>query len=210
MSAAEHPFFYYPNKMARIILLAMEEILGSNGIHAVLNLAELPALINNYPANNFDMRFKFDDLGKIQYALDDLYGPRGGHGLALRSGRACFKYGLREFGPLMGLSDVAFRLLPVGEKLHTGAGIFAETFNRFTDQRVRVEEGDGQILWHIDRCPVCWGRKTSEPVCHLAVGILQEALTWVSGGRQFIVEETHCIARGDSACTIRIDTQPLD
>ncbi len=156
------------------------------------------------------MHFKFEDLGRIQHTLDDLYGPRGGHGLALRSGRACFKHGLREFGPLLGLSDMAFRLLPLDEKLHSGAGIFADTFNRFTDQRVRVEDQGEKILWHIDRCPVCWGRNTEKPVCHLAVGILQEALTWVSGGKLFYVEETHCIARGDSTCTICIDTQPLE
>lgn len=210
MSNVEHPTYYYPNKMGRIILLAMEEILGSNGIHAVLNLANLTDLINNYPPNNFDLRFKFDDLGRIQAALDELYGPRGGQGLALRSGRACLRYGLREFGPLLGLSDMAFRLLPLSEKLHTGAGIFAETFNRFTDQRVRVEESDGQILWHIDRCPVCWGRHTDQPVCHLAAGILQESLSWVSGGKQFCLEETHCIARGDPSCTFRIDTHPMD
>ncbi len=39
------PIYYYPNKMGRIILLAMEEVLGSNGIRAVLNLANLSHLI---------------------------------------------------------------------------------------------------------------------------------------------------------------------
>jgi hypothetical protein len=128
----------------------------------------------------------------------------------VRSGRTCFKYGLREFGPLLGLADPAFRLLPSGEKLRVGARLFAEAFNRFSDQRVRLEEDHNHIYWHIERCPVCWGRVSHEPVCHLAVGILEEALAWVSGGRQFCLVETACIARGDPDCTIQIDKQPID
>jgi predicted hydrocarbon binding protein len=210
MSTPPAPSYYYPNKMGRIILLAMEEVLGRTGINAVLNTANLSFLINHYPPNNLDMKFQFSELSHIQAALEDLYGPRGGRGLALRAGRACFKYGLREFGPLLGLTDAAFRLLPLNEKLQSGATIFAETFNRFTDQRVRVEEDDAQIFWHIERCPVCWERSIDQPVCHLAVGILQEALAWVSGGKHFCVEETHCIARGDPNCTIVIDKLPLE
>lgn len=204
------PIYYYPNKMGRIILLAMEEVLGRNGINAVLNTAQLSHWINHYPPGNLDMKFQFSDLSSMMASLEDLYGPRGGRGLALRCGRVSFKYGLREFGPLVGLTDAAFRLLPLTDKLRTGATIFAETFNRFTDQRVRVEENETEILWYIDRCPVCWERSTDQPVCHLAVGILQDALYWVSGGRHFCVEETQCIARGDQTCTIVIDKQPLE
>ena len=104
---------------------------------------------------------------------------------------------------------MAFRLLPLSTKLHTGAKAFAELFNRHTDQRVRVEERENSILWHIEQCPLCWERKAEEPVCHLAVGLLQEALYWVSGGKVFDVEETACIACGDPFCTIKIDTVPL-
>jgi predicted hydrocarbon binding protein len=43
----------------------------------------------------------------------------------------------------------------------------------------------------------------------MAVGLLQESLYWLSGGKIFNVEETHCIARGDKACTIVIDRTPI-
>lgn len=204
------PQYYYPNKMGRIILLAMEEIMGRNGVNAVLNLSKLRRLINNYPANNFDRQFAFDDVGAIQQALDEMYGPRGGRGLALRAGRACFKYGLKEFGPVLGIADLAFRLLPLNMKLKVGAEVFADTFNKYTDQRVHLTDDADQIYWHNDRCPICWGRKTDFACCHLAVGILQESLYWVSGGKNFGVQETTCIARGDETCTIVIDKKPLD
>lgn len=202
--------YYYPNKIGRIILLAMEEIMGRNGVNAVLNLAKMRRLINNYPPNNFDRQFAFEDVGAVQQALEEMYGPRGGRGLALRAGRACFKYGLKEFGPVLGIADLAFRLLPLSMKLKVGAEVFADTFNKFSDQRVRLSDDSDQIFWHIERCPVCWGRKSDIPCCHLAVGILQESLYWVSGGKNFSVQETTCIARGDETCTIVVEKKPLD
>ena len=205
MSNIEIPNYHYPNKMGRIILLAMEEILGRNGIHAVLNHTKLHRWINNYPPNNLDLSFPFSDLSRMQVGLEEIYGPRGGQGLALRIGQASFKYGLREFGPMLGITDMAFRLLPLPTKLSTGAEIFAETFNKFTDQKVRIEDTEEKIFWHIERCPVCWQRNTKRPSCNLAVGILQEALYWISGGKFFNVEETACIAQGDPACTIVIE-----
>jgi predicted hydrocarbon binding protein len=202
--------FYYPNKMGRIILQSMEEVIGHIGVNAVLNLANLNYRINNYPPNNLEKGFTFIELSKIQEALEGLYGPRGGRGLALRTGRVCFKYGLREFGPLLGITDISFRLLPFDPKLRAGADLFAEAFNKYSDQRVRVEEQADRFLWHIDQCPICWNRRTDAPVCHLAVGILQESLYWASAGKVYNVEETACIAMGDPACTIVIEKKPLD
>ncbi|PJF39572.1 MAG: 4-vinyl reductase, partial [Chloroflexi bacterium] len=39
--APEKSGYYYPNKFARIFILAMEEIMGANGLKAILNLAGL-------------------------------------------------------------------------------------------------------------------------------------------------------------------------
>lgn len=210
LTVDQKTIYYYPNKMGRIILLAMEEVMGRNGVNAVLNLAKLKHLVNNYPPNNFDRQFTFEEVGGIQLALDEMYGPRGGRGLALRAGRMCFKFGIKEFGPVLGIADLAFRLLPLGMKLKVGFEVFAETFNKFTDQMVRLGEDETRFLWIIERCPVCWERRSNQPCCHLAVGILQEALYWVSGGKNFEVEEITCIAQGDPTCTIAIDKQPLD
>ena len=96
LDTASDRHFFYPNKMGRIILLAMEEVMGRNGVNAILNLAQLKSLVNNYPPNDFDRQFAFEEVGAIQQAVDDMYGPRGARGLALRAGRACFKYSIKE------------------------------------------------------------------------------------------------------------------
>ncbi len=201
--------YYYPQRMGRIILQSMEEIIGRPGVHAILNLASYGEFIENYPPAEPDRTFAFESVSGLQAALEQAYGPRGGRGLALRVGRSCFNYGLREYGSQLGLTEMTFRLLPLSTKLQVGAKAFAELFNRQTDQVVRVEEDGAHIFWHIERCPLCWGRKADEPVCHLAVGLLQESLYWLSGGKIFDVEETRCIARGDTACTFRINRQPI-
>jgi predicted hydrocarbon binding protein len=206
---ANMPQYYYPNRMGRIILLSMEEILGRNGINAVLNLASLSALIENYPPDDTKLDFPFSTVSSLTEMLEKVYGPHGGRGLALRVGRACFSQGIRLYGKQLGLTEMAFRLLPLPTKLQSGAKTFAELFNTCTDQHVQIEEEDGRLLWQIERCPLCWERKSQEPVCHLAVGLLQEALYWLSGGKVFHVEEKACIAAGDSACTIVIDPAPL-
>jgi predicted hydrocarbon binding protein len=203
------PAFYYPNRMGRIILLAMEEILSHNGVNAVLNLAGLSEYIDRYPPHNQDLKVPFSHVSAMQAALESAYGPRAGRGLALRVGRACFKYGLREFGPELGLTDLAFRLLPLPMRLKQGSEAFAALFNNFTDQRVRLEYDEECIYWLIEQCPLCWGRQADAPVCSLAVGLLQEALYWVSAGKYFQVEEKSCLATGDSKCTIVINLTPM-
>ena len=195
--------------MGRVILQAMEEILGHSGLNAVLNLTGLSGYINDYPPYTQDLKFPFAHISGLQAGLERAYGPRAGRGLAVRVGRACLKYGLREFGPELGLADLGFRMLPLQTKLKTGSEAFAELFNKFSDQRVRLERDERYIYWHIERCPLCWERQADGPCCHLAVGLLQEALYWVSGGRYFEVEEKQCIACGASECTILIDRTPM-
>ena len=200
--------FFYPQKMGRIILLGMEEVIGKSGVNAVVDLVTSEEL-KHLPSASNERTFSFEAVSELHQALEQVYGPRGGRGLALRAGRASFKYGIKEYGSLLGLTEIAFRMLPLRTKLQTGAKSFAELFNKHSDQKVRVEETDTEIFWHIERCPLCWGRNADEPVCHLAVGLLQEALYWLSGGKVFSVEETSCHARGDADCTIVIQKTPL-
>ena len=191
------------------MLLGMEEVMGISRVDAILRLSPLENSIQDFLQVNTGHSISFKSVSHLQSMLEQEYGPRGGRGLALRIGRACFKYGLKEYGSMLGLTEMAFRLLSLPVKLHIGAKAFADLFNKHTDQRVSVEEKDNKIFWHIERCPLCWERKAKEPICHLAVGLLQESLYWLSGGKIFNVEETACIAKGDTVCTIVIDQTPL-
>ncbi len=207
---ADKSGLHYPNKIGRIYLMAMEEVMGTNGIKAVLNLAKVPHLINNYPPNNLAREFDFSDFGAIGAAIEEMYGPRGGRGLALRAGRASFAQGLSEFGSVIGASELAFKVIPLGTKVKVGLKAMAETFSKFSDQHSEVVEADDHFVYTIHKCPVCWGRTSDKPICYGAVGILQEGLRWVSGGKDFKVEEVECHAAGDPNCVFHIHKEPLN
>lgn len=201
--------YYYPNVMGRILLASMEEVMGRNGLNALLNLTSLSKFIEEPPADNLEKQFDFANIANLTLGLDDIYGPRGGRGLALRGGRAIFSRGLTHFGTLAGVGDLAFKMLPLQAKLKIGIPAVARIFSQFSDQLSRVEEFEDHFLYYIDRCSMCWGRNADRPICFIAVGILQEALRWVSGGLEFRIEEIECVAMGAPSCVFRIDKDPI-
>jgi predicted hydrocarbon binding protein len=201
---------YYANKFAQISLHALEEVMGKNGLNAILNLAHLPELIENPPRGNLGREFDFADFSAVNLALEEMYGPRGGRGLALRAGRATFDDALRNFGALAGVGDLAFKVLPLPIKLRIGLPAMAKVFSQVSDQYTTVEEQENQFVYTIHRCPVCWGRSGSDkPVCFIATGLLQAGLKWVSGGSEFRVNESKCFAMGNDRCEFIINKTPI-
>ena len=202
--------YNYANKIALITIKALEEVMGKNGLNAVLNLAHLPHLIDSYPPDNLNREFNFADFSALNFGLEEMYGPRGGRGLALRAGRAAFADALRNFGALAGAGDLAFKVLPLQAKLRIGIPAMARIFSQISDQYTTVEEQENEFVYTIHRCPVCWGRQNADkPVCFIAVGLLQEGLKWVSGGSEFRVNESKCIAVGDEVCEFIIQKTPI-
>src|SRR5689334_9358796 len=202
--------YYYPNKFARITIEAMEEIMGTNGLNAILNLAQLSNLVGNYPPDNLEKGFDFADFTALNVALEEMYGPRGGRGLALRAGRATFADALKNFGALAGAGDLAFKVLPLQAKMRIGIPAMAKIFTQVSDQHSTVEEHENEFVYTIHKCPVCWGRTgVDKPACFIAVGLLQEGLKWVSGGNEFRVNESKCIALGDGVCEFIIQKEPI-
>lgn len=202
--------FFWPNRMGRMYLLALEDVMGKNGVNALLNQCGLRRRIGNYPPDNLDLGWSFQETSALNQALDHVYGEDEGKGLAVRAGRAWFHYALKDFMAVLGIADVAFRLLPLGMKVKLGLNAMAETFSKTSDEIVRVEEGDKFFYYHVDRCPVCWGRAAEEPICGAHLGLLQEGVHWVSGGRKIAVSEVQCVAKGDPSCTYAIGRRPGD
>ncbi len=196
--------YTFPNKMSRILLSAMGEVMGQNGLNAVLNTASLQRLIGYLPPSNFEAGLTFGDVGRLFAAVEGIYGIRGGQRLIRQTGQLCFKYGVQDFGGVLGVADFAFRVLPLTFRTRIALEVQAEIFNRYSDSQVILTEDDDNYFWVMQRCGLCWERLTQQPACSLAVGLLDESLYWVSSGRRFRVEEISCIARGDQACVIGI------
>lgn len=202
--------YYYPNKFAFLIFRAMEEIMGRPGFNAILNHASLQPYIDNYPPENLDKEFDFTSFTALNIALEDIYGARGGRSLELRAGRAIFSGGLRSFGALAGVGDLAFKVLPMSAKLRVGLPAMANIFTQFSDQISNVyEDGPDKIIYTIERCPMCWGRKVDKAVCYVGQGLVQEGLRWLSNGREFKVDMTTCIGKGDDMARYVIFKEPI-
>lgn len=202
--------FFYPNKFARITIEALEEVMGKNGLNAILHLADLSDIINNYPPDNLEKEFDFAYFTALCVALEEMYGPRGGRGLALRAGRATFADALRGFGALAGVGDLAFKVLPLAAKLKIGLPAMANIFTQFSDQISNVREDGDKYVYTLERCPMCWNRKSDRAVCFVGQGLLQEGLRWVSGGHEFKVDISDCIAKGDEMGRYIIYKEPVD
>jgi len=207
--AVESSGLYYPNKMARLYVLAIEESIGSEAMKAVYEMAGVP-LEHFPPPNNFAKEFDFAYYGAIGAALEKMYGLRGVRGLTVHAGRASLSGGLAEFSPIIGISELVMKKIPVEAKIRVGLKGLAETYTKFSDLTAKVTETDEHFVYTIHQCPICWGRTSSRPVCFGAIGILEEGLRWVSEGAPFPIEEVACHAAGDEFCTFHIRKTPLE
>ena len=197
--------YYNSNKFARILLESIKEITGTNGINSILNYANLSSLVENFPPDNLDRAFDFSHFSMVNQALEEIYGKRGGRGLALRVGRITFDDVLKDYGALAGVGDLAFKVLSQPMKILFGIQAMAKVFSEKSDQISKVEDLEDKYLYTVERCPVCWGREEHDnPVCFYMVGLLQEGLHWVSGGKDFRIKESKCIALGHDVCEFTI------
>lgn len=202
--------YYYPNRFGLILFDALEEIMGRNGLNAILNMAGLSQFIDNPPPDEMDKGFDFAYISALNQALEEMYGPRGGRGLQLRLGRVLFAQGLANFGALVGASDLAFKVLPLQAKLKAGLPAVAKVFDSLSDQTSYVKDsGEDHFLYIIDRCSMCWGRQVERPGGFIAAGIIEESLRWLSGGRTFRVDQMTCMGMGHENCTFAVYKEPI-
>lgn len=199
----------YMNKIGHLFYLSLEEVMGANGVKAVLRLADLPEYLDQYPPSDFKRAYPFEAQAATSRALHTMYGPRGARGLEMRAGRVAFNLGLREFGPLLSVSDLAMKLMPMSMKLKIILNAVTQVFDRFTDLSPHIKEEKGQFLYHIKQCSNCINREPS-PSFYLARGILEESTAWASGGRRFPVEQCSCIGQGDASCAFQIGKEPAE
>lgn len=193
------------NGLMRQALVAIEEVMGENGLKAVLNTSGLGHYIGNLPPNDMEPALDVKDYAKLVQAIEDFYG-RGARGFLERIGKASFEYGVREQAALMGLAGVALKVMPQKQRISFVFNAVANALKK-TNEAVQayVEEVDGKIIYSESSCGICEGRTSSEPICHIYVGSLAEAVRWATGN-ELAVTETHCKAKGDEYCRFEVDS----
>ena len=200
---------FYPNNMGRYVFVALEELLGHNGLNAVLNLAGLSRFINNYPPNNMEKRFSFETYAAVNKAIEDFYGARGSKGLLLRVGKVSLTHALSMYTAFAGIGNLSMRLMPQSLKARITLTVIAQTFTRMSDQVSRLAEEPNAYIFENETCSMCWRRTSAQPCCHVATGVLIAALHWATG-KNYRVTETQCLAMGAPTCRFVIDKQPIE
>jgi predicted hydrocarbon binding protein len=200
---------YYPNRFARLFFLAMEDVMGKHGLNSVLSIANLDAYIDQPPPDNMARQFDFAYMAALSEALENMYGTRGGRGIALRIGRAAFSMGMKNFGALAGMSDPAFQRLPIEKRVDVGVKALAAVFTGFSDQETFVEDHGDHYLVIVENSPMAWGRTAESPVCHALAGMIQEGLRWSTHGSEFHVREIACRATGADECVFQVNKKSI-
>ncbi|HFE67390.1 MAG TPA: 4-vinyl reductase [Chloroflexi bacterium] len=210
MSSDNESGLYYPNRWVRIILIATEEIVGKNGVNALLNMGGLSHYIDNYPPDNMKKEVPFEHVAQLQQAYWDMYGPRGARAFAIRSGKKTFNDGLDSFGTAAKAARMAMKIGTLEKRIGLGLQFFAKFFNQVSDQRVAVDEDEHEYRWHLQVCPMCYGEESDSPLCYLAVGVLQGALeNFADPTKHYRVTPIKCIAMGDEEGIISIDKDSI-
>lgn len=198
-----------PNATLRILLMAIEEVMGENGAKAVLHSGGLGHFIDNYPPNNTELNSNFADYGTAQQAVEDFYGPRGARAMLIRIGRATFRYTLQEQPAILGLAGLALKALPTGARMKLVLDNITKAANEDVNLKAQLREEPDSYYYVNEECPCRWRPKHDKPACFVTVGVLQEAMLW-STGKNFKAEEVVCISNGASACVYRIPKQPIE
>jgi len=192
---------FYANKVVRLYLNAIEEVIGKNGLNAVLNLAKLSHYIENPPPDNTEKQVDFADFSTICLALEEIYGIKGGRLLSSRAGKLYFEYALKAFGEAAGVTSPEFTSLPAEEKLRRGLPLVAKASNSLSDQNITVEDRENDFLYTFNKCPSCWGRSGEEKsICAMPYGFLQGTVSYFVGSQDFSLVEEKCVAKGDPFC----------
>lgn len=199
-----------PNIFITISLLALEEVMGKNGINAVLKRASLAHLVNQYPPDDLDRKFDFLNYSSIFSSIEEIYGPRGSRGLELHAGRAIFQRGLKNFGTAYGIGDDKFMALPLSARLQKGLTSIALLFTLMSDEKSSVEEKEDRFEFVIHQCPQCWGRKTDVPSCFINLGVLQAFVAWTTGSSKYSIQQTTARSCNDLNCTYTVTKNPCE
>jgi predicted hydrocarbon binding protein len=191
------------NALVRQALVSAQEVMGENGLNAVLRSVGLARFIGNFPPNDTEPGIKTMEYARFNEAIEAFYG-RGGKGMLRRIGKASFQYGVREQGALMGVAGAALRLMPHKQRIKFVLNAMVSALKKTNAQvDAWVEEEDNKIAYCESTCAICLGRHSPEPICHLYVGSVGEAVRWATD-QEYSIIETHCIARGDKYCRFEI------
>src|SRR5512145_899056 len=191
------------NSLVRQALTSAQEVMGDNGLNAVLRTSGLERFIGNFPPNNLEPSIQASQYARLNQAIEEFYG-RAGKGMLRRIGKASFQYGVREQAALLGVAGVALKLLPERQRIKFIFNGMVDALKKSNPEvNAWVDESGDRLAYVEATCAICNGRHSEMPICYLYVGSITEAVQWATGKEHEVVE-THCLAKGDPYCRFEV------
>ena len=191
------------NSLVRQALISAQEVMGDNGLNAVLRTSGLERFIGNFPPNNLEPSIQTSQYAQLNQAIEDFYG-RAGKGMLRRIGKASFQYAVREQAAMLGVAGVALKLLPEKQRIKFILNGMVDALKKSNPQvDARLDESGDRLAYIEATCAICHGRHSETPICYLYVGSIGEAVKWATG-KEHDVLETHCLAKGDPYCRFEV------
>ncbi len=201
-----------PNAALRLLFVSIEDVMGPDGMKAVLNGAKMQQYIGNYPPNNLEYGVTFSQYGRMEQAMEDFYGPRGARAMLLRVGRATFQIGLKEQSAVLGLAGQALKnmpLLSMQAKMKLLLQQIVAAANKTINEPAHLEEAPDAFIIVIEKCMCQYRPRHAQPCCAVTTGTFMEAMKWLTD-KQFDIKEITCLNNGSDACRYRIPKQPVE
>lgn len=200
---------YYVNALLFQTMIGIEDVLGKNGLTAVLRESGLERYIDNPPPNDLGKDILAREFAQLNAAVETFTG-RAGKGMLRRIGRSAFDWASKEQMGTMGLANLALKALP--QKLRMQAvlmGIKKGLINNLDYSKIDIAFQDGTHIFTNYTNAISHLRTSDGPVCHLLVGSLSQAMAFATGKswQDFDVVETECRATGAAACRFEIRTK---
>lgn len=196
----------YINALLYQTMKGIEEVLGENGLNAVLQSSGMGRFVDNPPPNDLESDVEAREFAHLNSAIEEFTG-RAGKGMLQRIGRSGFRWGIKEQSSVMGLAGIALKALP--QRLRMRAvllGLRKGLMDTVPYGLIDVRDEDGVFVFTDYACVICHTRPAEAPICYMYLGTLSEAMAYATGKdfRDFEVVETHCRALGDGYCRFEI------
>jgi predicted hydrocarbon binding protein len=200
----EPKYWRLVNAIMRQAILAIEEVMGTQGLNVVLREAGLGRYVDNPPPDDLELGAHASEYAALNRAVQSFYG-RAGRGMLQRIGRASFRYGVEEQAALMGLVGVGLRLMTQKTRARFILNQMGKALMDTNDDVCIIVENTPEGLVFSDySCAVCHSVESDRPVCHLLVGSVSEAVKWATG-QDYRVREIRCRAMGERACSFLVE-----
>jgi predicted hydrocarbon binding protein len=199
--------FTLPNKIVAVLLFALDELMGTNGLNALLNAAGLKDWIDSPPENNDERGIDFHHLSVLTQTLVDLYGEKGSQSLMRPANNRVFQELWAADSRFESLDEPEYAPLEAIKRIEQGMDVFSSILVDQSDLVISSGPSKAGVHFTLEKCPYCWGIEGETPQCATFIGLLESAVRKFAPETAFTIEETECASSGSDHCVFIISVQ---